>query len=209
MKIERWDERPTIRGEAIEVLRRIGGGTAAQIAEHLPQWSHKQVSTALAQAAHKGMIPRVDRLRPRKFGKGRGEVVYGAPPKPPLWDGPRPFNSVFEMGTRAQLPRAIGLRVRAVLEALEQIGPATRGEVAPFLAEWPGDPSQALRRAVSYGLAEALPSPTYKTRYRAVQGWRTRLEDVPATPVKRDYGRVNSVFALGSMNGAATFAADR
>jgi hypothetical protein len=205
-----WDaERRTIRGDAIEVLKRLTSATAEQVSKHLPQWTPHQVATAMAQAAHKGMIPRVDRLQPRRFGKGRGQVVYGAPPKPPLWEGPRPFNSVFEMGTRALLPRAIGLRVRAVLEALEQIGPATRGEVAPFLAEWPGDPSQALRRAVSYGLAEALPSPTYKTRYRAVRGWQTMLEDVPttATPVKRDFGRVNSVFALGSMNGAATLAA--
>jgi hypothetical protein len=104
-------------------------------------------------------------------------------------------------------PRPIGARVLAVLEALEQIGPATRQEIAPFLAEWPGDPSQPLRRAVMYGLAEALPSPTYKTRYRAVSDWRKRWWEVPIAPVKRDYSRVNSVFALGSMNGAATFAA--
>jgi hypothetical protein len=98
--------------------------------------------------------------------------------------------------------KPVGARVRAALEALEQIGPATRQQVAPFLAGWPSDPSEPLRRAVSYGLAEALPSPTYKTRYRVVHDWRERLE-MPATPVKRDYGRVNSVFALG----AATFAA--
>jgi hypothetical protein len=99
--------------------------------------------------------------------------------------------------------KPVGAKVRATLEALEQIGPARRQQLRPYVS---GEPSQYLRRAVSYGLAEALPSPTYKTRYRVVHDWRERLE-MPATPVKRDYSRVNSVFALGSMNGAATLAA--
>jgi hypothetical protein len=72
-----WDaERRTIRGDAIEVLKRLTSGTAEQVSKHLPQWTPKQVATALAQAAHKGMVPRVDRLQPRRFGKGRGQVVY-------------------------------------------------------------------------------------------------------------------------------------
>jgi hypothetical protein len=90
MKIERWDEpRPTIRGDVIDVLRRIGGGTVARIAKELPQWSPKQIKTALHQV--------------REFGK-RAPMVYGAPPQEPeapLWDV-RPPNSVFELGTRAQ-----------------------------------------------------------------------------------------------------------
>jgi hypothetical protein len=105
MKVERWDDapRPTIRGDAIEVLRRIGGGTVAQIAKELPQWSPKQIKTALAQAVNKGLIPKVGRHSVREFGK-QAPMVYGAPPQEPeapLWDV-RPPNSVFELGTRAQ-----------------------------------------------------------------------------------------------------------
>jgi hypothetical protein len=102
--------------------------------------------------------------------------------------------------------RQVGERVRTVLELLDRIGPATRRQLTPYMGQGWDSPSIYLRRAVSYGLAEALPSPTYKTRYRVVHDWRERLE-MPATPAKRDFGRVNSVFALGSMNGAATFAA--
>jgi hypothetical protein len=104
MKIERWDEpRPTIRGDVIEVLRRIKGGTVAQIESHLPQWSAKQIKTALHQAVNKGLIPKAGLHAVREFGK-RAPMVYGAPPEQPpapLWDV-RPPNSVFELGTRAQ-----------------------------------------------------------------------------------------------------------
>jgi hypothetical protein len=104
MKIERWDEpRPTIRGDVIDVLRRIGGGTVARIAKELPQWSPKQIKTALHQAVNKGLIPKAGLHAVREFGK-RAPMVYGAPPQEPeapLWDV-RPPNSVFELGTRAQ-----------------------------------------------------------------------------------------------------------
>jgi hypothetical protein len=210
MKVNGWDDapRPTIRGDAIEVLRRIGGGTVDQVAKELPQWSRKQIATGLAQAANKGLIPTHGKLPVEGLGKWLWPVIYGAPPEQPaapLWKV-RPFNSVFELGTRAYEGRQVGERVLAVLELLDRLGPTTRRELAPHMKG--GDPSMYLRRAVSYGLAEVLPSPTYKTRYRVVHDWRERLE-MPATPVKRDYGQVNSVFALGSMNGAATFAADR
>jgi hypothetical protein len=104
MKIERWDEpRPTIRGDVIDVLRRIGGGTVARIAKELPQWSPKQIKTALHQAVNKGLIPKAGLHAVREFGK-RAPMVYGAPPEQPeepLWVV-RPPNSVFELGSRAQ-----------------------------------------------------------------------------------------------------------
>jgi hypothetical protein len=106
MKVNGWDDepiRPTIRGDAIEVLKRIGGGTVDQVAKELPQWSRKQIATGLAQAANKGLIPKAGLHSVREFGK-RAPMVYGAPPEQPeapLWDV-RPANSVFELGTRAQ-----------------------------------------------------------------------------------------------------------
>jgi uncharacterized protein (DUF433 family) len=106
MKVNGWDDeptRPTIRGDVIDTLRRIKGGTMAQIAEHLPQWSHKQVKTALSQAVNKGLIARVGGHPVRERGK-IVPAIYGAPPEAPpapLWDV-RPPNSVFELGTRAQ-----------------------------------------------------------------------------------------------------------
>jgi hypothetical protein len=79
--------------------------------------------------------------------------------------------------------RQVGERVRAVLGLLDRLGPSTRRELAPYMGKGWDTPTIYLRRAVSYGLAEALPSPTYKTRYRVVHDWRERLEQ----PVRRDF----------------------
>lgn len=82
--------------------------------------------------------------------------------------------------------RPIGRRVREALQILERLGPCSRADVLPHMANMTqlDDPSKYLRRAVVYGLAEQISD--NPARYRAVPDWQEVLMRPPEQP-KRGY----------------------
>lgn len=88
----------------IDLIEQLGPMSGVQMLARCPGYSQKQVFQALQNAKFAGRLEIVEKSQPRGFRHGgKTPAVYGPGKRRPALvtvTGPRPVNSVFELGAR-------------------------------------------------------------------------------------------------------------